>query len=125
MPGWMAAMPDDHLGNLPTGRQSAGVPFLVADPATNGRRGAVAISRARVPRARLRARRAKAGSIYVLHSVGNAGNHKVAGAITFVYEDGTEATQYAVQDGTSPAGGTRRSRARGRVATARRDTRPS
>ena len=41
VPSWMAAMPDDHLGRLPTGRQDfAGVPFLVADPATNGRRGA-------------------------------------------------------------------------------------
>jgi hypothetical protein len=30
--------------------------------------------------------------------VGNAGNLKVAGAITFAYEDGTEATQYVVQD---------------------------
>ena len=100
VPGWMAAMPDDHLGNLPTGLQElAGVPFLVADPATNGRRGAVAVSRrpgfperVSVPVG------AKAGSIYVLHSVGNAGNLKVAGALTFVYEDGTEATQYAVQD---------------------------
>ena len=100
VPSWMAAMPDDHLGRLPTGRQDfAGVPFLVADPATNGRRGALAVSRrpgfperVSVPVG------AKAGSIYVLHSVGNAGNLKIAGAITFVYEDGTEATQYAVQD---------------------------
>ena len=100
VPSWMAAMPDDHLGRLPTGRQDfAGVPFLVADPAANGRRGALAVSRrpgfperVSVPVG------AKAGSIYVLHSVGNAGNLKIAGALTFVYEDGTEATQYAVQD---------------------------
>ena len=92
--------PTTTSANLPTGRQElAGVPFLVPDPATNGRRGAVAVSRrpgfperVSVPVG------AKAGSIYVLHSVGNAGNLKVAGAITFVYEDGTEATQYAVQD---------------------------
>jgi hypothetical protein len=96
----MAAMPDDHLGNLPTGRQTfAGVPFLVADPAANGRRGAVAVSRragfpgrVSIPLGR------KAGSLYLLHSVGNAGNLEVAGAIRFVYEDGSEATQYAVQD---------------------------
>ncbi len=100
VPGWMAAMPDDHLGNLPTGRKTfAGVPFLVADPAANGRRGAVAVSRrpgfperVSIPVGR------KAGSLYLLHSVGNAGNLKVAGAIRFVYEDGSEATQYAVQD---------------------------
>jgi hypothetical protein len=96
----MAAMPDDHLGNLPTGRQTfAGVPFLVADPAANGRRGAIAVSRrdgfperVSVPVG------AKAGSIYVLHSVGNAGNLRVAGAFTLVYEDGTDVTQYVVQD---------------------------
>jgi hypothetical protein len=96
----MAAEPDDHLGRLPTGPQTfAGVPFVVADPATNGRRGAIAVSRrpgfperVEVPVG------AKTGSIYVLHSVGNAGNQRVAGAITFQYEDGTDATQYVVQD---------------------------
>jgi hypothetical protein len=100
VPGWMAAMPDDHLGNLPTGRQDlAGVPFLVADPAANGRRGAIAVSRrpgfpehVSVPVG------GKAGSVYLLHSVANAGNLKVTGAITFVYEDGSDATQYVVQD---------------------------
>ena len=46
VPGWMAAMPDDHLGELPTGHQVfAGIPFLVTDPATNGRRAVVAVSR--------------------------------------------------------------------------------
>jgi hypothetical protein len=100
VPSWMAAQPDDHLGYLPTGAQTfAGVPFLVPDPALNGRRGAVAVSRragfsehASIPVA------AKAGSIYVLHSVGNAGNTRLAGALTFRYEDGTDATQYVVQD---------------------------
>jgi hypothetical protein len=100
VPAWMAALPDDHLGNLPTGRQTfAGVPFLVADPAANGRRAAIAVSR----RAGFAERvsipvDARAGSIYLLHSVGNAGNQRIAGAITFVYDDGTDATQYAVQD---------------------------
>lgn len=100
VPRWMGAEPDDHLGRLPTGAQTfAGVPFVIADPASNGRRGAIAVSRrpgfARrvvVPVG------AKAGSIYVLHSVGNAGNLKIAGAITFAYQDATEATQYVVQD---------------------------
>ena len=51
VPRWMAAEPDDHLGHLPTGRQTfAGVPFVVADPAVNGRRGAIAVSASlRVP----------------------------------------------------------------------------
>jgi len=100
VPRWMAAEPDDHLGRLPTGRQTfAGVPFLVTDPVANGRRGAIAVSRrpgfperVAVPIGR------RTGSIYVLHSVGNAGNLKVGGAITFVYDDGTDATQYVVQD---------------------------
>ena len=100
VPRWMAAEPDDHLGHLPTGRQTfAGVPFVVADPAANGRRGAIAVSRRPGFPERVEvAVGAKAGSIYVLHSVGNAGNQKVAGAITFQYDDGTDATQYAVQD---------------------------
>jgi hypothetical protein len=100
VPRWMEAQPDDHLGNLPTGRQVfAGVPFDVTDPAAHGRRGAIAVAR----RAGLPERvevpiGAKAGSIYVLHSVGGAGNMKLAGAITVEYEDGTSATQYVVQD---------------------------
>ena len=100
VPGWMAAMPDDHLGELPTGHQVfAGIPFLVTDPATNGRRAVVAVSRregfperVEVPVGR------RAGSIYVLHSTGDNGNTKLAGALTFLYEDGTEATQYLVRD---------------------------
>ena len=66
------------------------------------RTAAAARSRCRAAPASPSAWRCRSGrrpaSIYVLHSVGNAGNLKVAGAITFVYEDGTEATQYAVQD---------------------------
>ena len=85
VPRWMAAEPDDHLGRLPTGGQTfAGVPFVVTDPAANGRRGAVAVSRrpgfperVSVPVG------ATAASIYLLHSVGNAGNTKLAGSITF------------------------------------------
>ena len=100
VPGWMAAQPDDHLGYLPTGAQEfAGVPFVVPDAAKNGRRGAVAVSRrpgfaqeVAVPIG------SNAGSVYLLHSVGNVGNTRVAGAITFRYEDGSDATQYLVQD---------------------------
>jgi hypothetical protein len=100
VPGWMETMPDDHMASLPTGRQTfAGVPFLVPDSATNGHRGAVAVSRRGgfpervvVPVGR------KAGSIYVLHTTGDNGNTKLAGAITFLYEDGTDATQYVVRD---------------------------
>jgi hypothetical protein len=100
VPRWMAAEPDDHLGNLPTGSQTfAGIPFLVADPAANGRRGAIAVSRrpgfperVEVPIGR------EAGSVYLLHSVGNTGNTKLGGAVTFAYEDGTDATQYVMLD---------------------------
>ena len=69
------------------GRQTfAGVPFLVTDP---GRERAPGGDRRLAP-ARLRPERVevpvgtKAGSIYVLHSVGNVGNEKLAGAISFV-----------------------------------------
>ena len=100
VPGWMATMPDDHMAELPSGRQVfADVPFLVTDPATNGRRAVVAVSRrdglperVEVPVGQ------KAGSLYVLHAAGDTGNTKLAGAITFVYEDGTDSTQYVVRD---------------------------
>jgi len=100
VPQWMDARPDDHLGGLPTGRQTfAGVPFLVADPARNGRRGAVAVARrAGFPERVEIPIGARAGSVYLLHSVGAAGNMKIGGAVTFVYADGTDATQYVVQD---------------------------
>jgi hypothetical protein len=101
VPGWMATRPDDDLEPLPTGaRTFAGVPFLVTDPAANGRRAAIAVShragfpeRVEVPIGR------KAPSIYVLHTTGDNGNTRLAGAITFLYEDGTDATQYVVRDG--------------------------
>jgi hypothetical protein len=101
VPGWMATMPDDHLASLPTNAQTfAGVPFLVTDPAKNGRRAAIAVSRrpgfperVEVPVA------SKVSSIYVLHTTGDNGNTKLAGAITFLYDDGTDATQYVVRDG--------------------------
>ncbi len=100
VPGWMATMPDDNVANLPVGAQTfGGIPFLIADPAANGRRAAIAVShrpgfpeRVEVPLGR------KAGSIYVLHTTGDNGNTKLAGAITFVYDDGTDATQYVVRD---------------------------
>jgi len=101
VPGWMATMPDDHLAALPTGAQTfAGVPFLVTDPTKNGRRAAIAVSRrpgfperVEVPVGR------KAGSLHVLHTTGDNGNTKLAGAITFLYDDGSDATQYVVRDG--------------------------
>lgn len=100
VPGWMATMPDDHMGELPTGRQVfAGIPFLVTDPAANGRRAVVAVSRreglperVEVPVGK------KAGSIYVLHSTGDNGNTNLAGALTFLYEDGTDENQYMIRD---------------------------
>jgi hypothetical protein len=100
VPGWMATMPDDTMADLPVGAQTlSGIPFLIADPAQNGRRGAIAVSRrpgfperVEVPIGR------KAGSIYVLHTTGDNGNTKLAGSITLVYEDGSDATQYVVRD---------------------------
>jgi hypothetical protein len=101
VPGWMATMPDDNMANLPVGAQTlGGIPFVIADPATNGRRSAIAVSRqpgfperVEVPLGR------KAGSIYVLHTTGDNGNTKLAGSITFVYADGSDETQYLVRDG--------------------------
>ena len=96
--GRRAGRPPRPPADRPTGRS----PACRSSSPTRRRTAGVGRSRSRAgpgSRSAWRCRsRAKAGSIYVLHSVGNAGNQKVAGAITFVYEDGTEATQYAVQD---------------------------
>lgn len=104
VPGWMAGSSDDHLGGLPTGRQEfAGVPFLVTDPAVNGRRAVVAVARhAGLPEKVSVPLGTTARSIYVLHSVGGVGRMKVAGAIVFSYEDGSEEAEYLV-DGRNVA----------------------
>jgi len=93
---WMAADAGNDMRHLPVGRQElAGVAFEIADPAKNGRRAAVAVAqrqglpeRVEIPVG------AKAGAIYLLHSVGGIGPSNVAGSMTLRYADGTKHTTY-------------------------------
>jgi hypothetical protein len=105
VPGWMGGAKGNDLRNLPTGRQTwAGVPWMVADPAANGRRAAVAVARREgyaqsvvIPIGR------KAGAVYLLHTVDRIGASKNAAVMAFRYEDGSERSLY-VQAGKHVTG---------------------
>jgi hypothetical protein len=95
VPGWMGGDAGNDMRNLPTGRQEfAGIPFTVPDPATNGRRGAVAVScRQGFPRRVEIPVNARAGAVHLLHAGSGVRSSGVAGTFTLVYEDGpTEST---------------------------------
>jgi len=99
-PWMLQGRPGDDIRGLPTGRPVfAGIPFLVADPAANGRRTAVAVSRrpglpssVEIPVNRA------AGAIYLLHTATKPSSEKVCGSVAFVYADGSRATQYLLMD---------------------------
>jgi len=96
---WMME-PDsgNDMRGLPVGRQTfAGVPFVVPDPAANGRKGAIGVSLREkfaasvdVPVGR------KAGAVYLLHTAGAIGASNIAAAMTLRYSDGTEDSRYIV-----------------------------
>ena len=99
VPNWMESTPDDHLAELPTGRHDfAGVPFLVADPAKNGRRAVAAVSgrdslpaRIEIPVGQ------RAAALYLLHSTGDNDESQLAGSVVLNYQDGTHHTQYLLR----------------------------
>ncbi len=86
----------NDMRGLPTGEQVfQGITFTVIDPARNQRRAVVAVStksgfpaHAEVPV------HDTAGAVYLLHSSSDNIPSRVAGAVTFVFSDGTEASQY-------------------------------
>jgi hypothetical protein len=84
---------DNDLHEMPPGQHEyAGIPFTVADPATNRRRGCIGLSASTgyLQRVELPMDRA-IGSIYLLHT--KAGTDGVAGQVVWQYTDGTSATQ--------------------------------
>lgn len=86
----------DDIRGLPTGdRQFAGIAFKVADPLTNQRRAAVAVShQAGLPDSVDVPVNAPAGCIYLLHTSTKPGSEKVCGSVAFNYADGTHQVQY-------------------------------
>lgn len=99
VPGWTGEGEND-LHALPGGAQRwAGVPFLLPDPATNGRRVALGLrqragyaSSLSVPVAQ------QAASIYLLHCVSQTGAGGVGGTLTLHYADGSAWSEYIVRD---------------------------
>jgi hypothetical protein len=99
VPNWMETLPDDNLESLPAGRRDFdGVPFLLADPSSNGGRGAVAVStRKGFPRSVEIPLNASAPSVVLLHTAGEVTHTNVAGSVTLAYEDGTEWSHYLIR----------------------------
>ena len=91
--GWLNE-PDNHLENMPVGRQEfQGVPFEVIDPATNSRRGCVGLSwvKGYAISARLAVGK-KAASLYLLHTASRP--QLTCGAMRLRYADGDTAIIY-------------------------------
>jgi hypothetical protein len=88
------------LRGLPVGEQRfAGITFLVADPARNQRRCAIAVShRGGLPPGVDIPVHEKAACAYFLHTATKPGPEKVCGSVQFIYEDGTRHTQYMMMD---------------------------
>ena len=95
---WMDAgtSSGNDMRGLPVGKQHFhDIPFNVTDPAKNQRRAVAAIStkkgypfKVEIPI------NDKAAAIYLLHSSSDNIPGNVAGAIRFIYEDGSEASRY-------------------------------
>jgi hypothetical protein len=91
--------PGNDMRGLPVGDQVfAGIPFKVSDPALNQRRAVLAVStKPGFPRTAEVKVNDMAGAVYLLHSSSDNVPANVAGAITFVYDDGTEASRYLMK----------------------------
>ena len=98
---WMDAgkSSGNDMRGLPTGSQVFhGIPFRVIDPETNRRRAAAAVStRPGFPREADIPVNDTASAVCLLHSSSDNIPAHVAGAITFLYSDGTEASRYLMK----------------------------
>jgi len=90
----------NDMRGLPTGKQIfKGIDFNVIDPELNNRKSVIAVSiKAGLPREVEVPINNIAGAIYLLHSSSDNVPSNVAGAITFVYSDGSESSQYLFKD---------------------------
>jgi hypothetical protein len=91
----------NDMRNMPVGRQElAKVPYLITDPAKNGRKAVVAVRRnaAALPEQVTIAVQKKAGALYLIHTLNNCGPSGIAGAVTLLYDDGTRFETYMKKD---------------------------
>ncbi len=88
--------PGNDMRGLPPGNQVFdGIKFNVIDPGKNQRRAAIAVSVSKGYRSEAEIPvNESAASVYLLHTISGMGSGKIAGAITFVYVDGTAFSKY-------------------------------
>jgi hypothetical protein len=95
---WMGAekASGNDMRGLPTGKQTfQGINFNVIDPEVNNRKAVIAVSvNNGLPREVEVPVNKNAGAVYLLHSSSDNVPSNVASAITFIYADGSEASQY-------------------------------
>ncbi|GCE22176.1 hypothetical protein KDK_59760 [Dictyobacter kobayashii] len=98
VPGWIGEG-DNDLHEVPYGWQEmAGIPFVLPDPQTNGRRAAIGISNRAGYASSVRIPVQKsAETIYFLHTVSQTEADGVAGTITVQYEDGSMFARHVVR----------------------------
>jgi hypothetical protein len=86
----------NDMRGLPVGEQIFNnLRFRIADPEKNGRRSVIAVSTAEgYPRQKEVMINDTASAVYLLHSSSDNIPGNIAGAVTFLYSDGTEASQY-------------------------------
>jgi hypothetical protein len=91
--------PGNDMRGLPVGDQVyAGIRFKVIDPEQNQRKSVIALStKPGFPRSVEVPVNDMAGAICLLHSSSDNIPSNVAGAITFIYTDGTEASRYLMK----------------------------
>ncbi len=90
----------NDMRGLPVGSQQFNkIKFDVIDPTKNERKAVLALSVMEgYPRQVKIPVNDKAGAVYLLHSSSDNVPSNVAGAITFLYADGSEASQYLMKD---------------------------
>jgi hypothetical protein len=88
----------DDFRNLPVGEQVfSGIRFNVIDAAINNRKSVVAVSKSKgFPSFVEIPVNNTAACVYLLHTSGKPASENVAGAIIFLYEDGSSKTNYII-----------------------------
>ncbi|MGL6266486.1 MAG: hypothetical protein ACRC2O_01120, partial [Chitinophagaceae bacterium] len=98
---WMNAKgPGNDMRGLPVGEQIfKGIEFNVQNPDKNDRKSAIAVSILNgFPRSVTVPVDDTAGAVYLLHSSSDNVPSNVAGSITFLYADGTQASEYMMKN---------------------------
>ncbi|TAG31951.1 MAG: hypothetical protein EAZ35_02560 [Sphingobacteriia bacterium] len=98
---WMTATgAGNDMRGLPIGQQIfKNIPFTVIDPNSNQRRSVMAVSTIKnFPRQLDQPINDFAGSVYLLHASSDNTPSNIAGSISFLYSDGSEASQYLTKN---------------------------